>query len=298
MGPESKVKPSDKFTQWGRRIHGPTLPGQGVRCQRETALTPAELEAVVEIIAGGRIERRSVFLPDELKTRNWESVMAVMERLNEKLAWPSAGWKIGAASEEIRRAEGVPGPAPGLLYRNGVYASPARLPASLFINYRCSECEFAFRMGAELPPRAEPYGETEVAEAVEALLPAIEIGDTVFEDWYGASGYQGSSLDNGGAAAFVHGAPIRDWRDLDLPNAKIDLYLNGEYIKSGYGRAAMGNPLTSLTWMANWLRVRGRALHRGEFVSTGTCTGHFFAARGDQVDADFGPIGRVVAIYE
>ena len=287
-----------EITLRGRRIHGPTLPGQGIRCKRETPLSPSELEEVVEIIARGRIERRSAILPDRLKTRNWESVMAVMERLNEKLAWPSAGWKIGAAAEEIRRAEGVPGPAPGLLNRNGVYASPARLPSSLFINYRCSECEFAFRMGAELPPRETPYSETEVAEAVEALLPALEIGDTVFDDWYGASGYQGSSMDNGGAAAFVHGAPIPNWRGLDLPNARIDLYMNGAFIKSGYGRAAMGNPLTSLTWMANWLRVRGQGLHVGEFVSTGTCTGHFFAAPGDQLDVDFGPIGKVVVIYE
>ncbi|MEP7355755.1 MAG: hydratase, partial [Anaerolineales bacterium] len=60
----------------------------------------------------------------------------------------------------------------------------------------------------------------------------------------------------------------------------------------------MGNPLTSLTWMANWLRERGQGLHRGEFVSTGTCTGHFFAAPGDRLDVDFGPIGKVVVIYE
>ncbi len=289
---------SADITPWGRRIHGPTLPGQGLRCQRQTPLTTEELDEVVEIIAHGRIERHAVALPERLKTRNWEAVMTVMDRLNERLAWPTAGWKIGAAAEDIRRAEGVPGPAPGQLYRDGVYASPARLPASLFINYRCSECEFAFRMGAELPPRAEPFGEDEVAAAVEALLPALEIGDTVFDDWYGASGYQGSSMDNGGAAAFVYGESIRDWRGLDLPSAKIDLYLNGEYIKSGFGRAAMGHPLTSLTWMANWLRERGRGLHAGEFISTGTCTGHFFAAPGDQLDVDFGPIGKVVVVYE
>jgi 2-keto-4-pentenoate hydratase len=286
------------ITTWGRRIHGPTLPGQGIRCERETALSPAELEEVAEIIARARIEHRSTALPERLKTRHWDSIMAVMLRTNAILGWASAGWKIGAAAEEVRRAEGVPGPAPGQLSLSGVHASPAHLPSSLFINYRCSECEFAFRMGADLPPRAEPYTEAEVADATEALMPALEIGDTVFEDWYGASGYQGSSLDNGGAAAFVHGAPITEWRGLDLPNAKIDLYLNGTYIKSGYGRAAMGNPLTSLTWMANWLRERGQGLHRGEFVSTGTCTGHFFAAPGDRLDVDFGPIGTVVAIYD
>lgn len=136
-----------------------------------------------------------------------------------------------------------------------------------------------------------------IADAVEALLPALEIGDTVFEDWYGASGYQGSSMDDGGAAAFVYGTPILDWQRFDLANAKIDLSLNGQYIKSGYGRAAMGHPLTSLTWMANWLRERGQGLHAGEFVSTGTCTGHFFAAPGDHLDVDFGPIGSLQVDY-
>jgi 2-keto-4-pentenoate hydratase len=286
------------ITPWGRRIHGPTLPGQGIRCKRETPLTPAEMEEVVEIVSRARLERRMAFLPERLRTRNWDSIMQTMAHINDRLAWPSAGWKIGAAAEEIRRAEGVPAPAPGRLSRSGVYPSPARLPASLFIRYRCSECEFAFRMGADLPPRAEPYTEPEAAAAIEALMPALEIGDTVFEDWYGASGYQGSSLDNGGAAAFVYGMPINDWQKFDLPNAKIDLYLNGDYIKSGYGRAAMGNPLTSLTWMANWLRERGQGLRAGEFVSTGTCTGHFFAAPGDQLDVDFGPIGKVTVNYE
>lgn len=73
--------------------------------------------------------------------------------------------------------------------------------------------------------------------------------------------------------------------------------MNGQYVKSGYGRAAMGNPLTSLTWMANWLRISNDALHAGQLVSTGTCTGHFFAAPGDRLDVDFGPIGAVVVEY-
>lgn len=283
---------------WGRRIHGPTLPGQGVRCRRVTPLTDGEIDEVVTIIARGRIERHTVALPEHLRTRHWETVMRVMERLNQRLGWPTAGWKIGAAAIEVQRAEGVPGPAPGQLRASAIFASPARVPREAFINYRCSECEFAFRMGANLDPSETPFTEDEVADAVEALLPAIEIGDTVFDDWYGASGYQGSSMDNGGAAAFVHGAPYRDWRSLDLPNVRIDLHFNGQFVKSGFGRAAMGNPLTSLTWLANWLRERGKPLRAGEFVSTGTCTGHFFVAPGDRLDVDFGPLGTVVAIYD
>src|SRR5580704_11718061 len=47
--------------------------------------------------------------------------------------------------------------------------------------------------------------------------------------------------------------------------------------------------------MLNWARAHGRAVRAGEIVSTGTCTGHLFAAPGDTVRADFGPLGVVEA---
>ncbi len=297
-GKMNPTSPSE-ISAWGRRNHGPTLPGQGIRCQRESPLSPSEIEEIAAIIVDARREHRLASeYPDHLKTRNWDSVMAVIERVNEELAWLSAGWKIGAASAEIRRVEKVPAPCPGQIARKGVVPSPARLPASLFIRYRCSECEFAFRMGAPLPSRDKIYSEAEVSDAVQSLHPSIEIGDCVFEDWYGSSGYFGGSMDNGGAAAFVPGAAIYDWRHLDLANARIDLYLQGEYRKSGYGRVAMGNPVTSLTWMVNWLSERGKDLAVGEYISTGTCTGHFFTAPGDELVADFGEIGKVTARFE
>ena len=59
----------------------------------------------------------------------------------------------------------------------------------------------------------------------------------------------------------------------------------------------MGHPLTSLTWLANWLSARGHGLEAGEIVSTGTCTGHCFCARGDEVSVDFGPLGVVTAHF-
>ena len=78
----------------------------------------------------------------------------------------------------------------------------------------------------------------------------------------------------------------------------MDLFLNGQYIKSGAGRAAMGHPVTSLTWLLNWLRERGRSTIAGEVVSTGTCTGHCFVAPGDHVRVDFGDLGVVEADFD
>ena len=86
---------------------------------------------------------------------------------------------------------------------------------------------------------------------------------------------------------------MANWQDVDLVTSGMDLYLNGWYIKSGQGKAAMGHPVTSLTWMINWARRHGRPIPAGEVVSTGTCTGHCFASPGDVASADFGPLGRV-----
>jgi 2-keto-4-pentenoate hydratase len=292
------VTVSAEYSERGRAIYGPTPPGQAVPCRRTSPLSEQERATVVELIAAGREGRHSVALPEQLQTRDWESVTLVALELDLRLGWDPIGWKIGAASNEIRESEGLPGAAPGRIYRSTVFASPASLAPELFINYRNVECEFAFRLATSLPARAEEYGEDEVAAAIDCLLPTLEIGDTVFDDWYGSSAFFGSCLDNGGGAALVCGDPVADWRGLDLPDARIQISLNGQRINEGYGRAAMGHPLTSLTWLVNWLSGHGRSLDAGEIVSTGTCTGHCFCLPGDTVSVDFGPLGVLVATFE
>lgn len=281
----------------GRLVYGPTPPSGASACERESPFSDEEVEEVVSLIARGRVERRAERLPERLRTRDWGSVQRVVLALDERLGWEGAGWKVGAAGVEVRQAEGLPGPIPGRIYRHSVFPSGAELPPDLFINYRNCECEFAFELGLDFPSREHPYTEADASAGAEALMPALELGDMVFADWYGASGYFGSCLDNGGGAAFVRGAKVADWRGLDLPEAGMDLYLNDVYIKSGKGAAAMGHPLASLTWMLNWARVHGRSVNAGEIVSTGTCTGHLFVSPGDTVRADFGPLGGVVARF-
>jgi 2-keto-4-pentenoate hydratase len=292
------VSAHPEYSRRGRSIYGPTPPGTATRCARSTPLDDAERAAVVELIARGREERHSVDLPEELRTSDWGSITQTLLDLDARLGWDGVGWKIGAASEEVRQAEGLPSPSPGRIYRSTVFASPARLGPEVFINYRNVECELAFRLRAPLPARGGRYEQDEVADAIAHVLPTLEIGDTVFEDWYGVSGYFGTCIDNGGGAALVCGEPIENWRGLDLPNARMVISLNGVAINEGYGRAAMGHPLTSLTWLVNWLGEHDRGLEAGEIVSTGTCTGHCFCAPGDDVSVDFGPLGVLKAHFE
>jgi 2-keto-4-pentenoate hydratase len=285
------------LTDRGRLIHGPTPPGGSVPTPRTADLSPDELREVIDLIAEGRLNRTSVVLPERLRARSWQSVEQVLLGMPERLGWHGAGWKVGAASNEVRRAENIPSPSPGLIYAHTIFESPAQIGPEAFINYRLCECEFAFRLSRAFPARAEEYTESEVRAGIAELMPVIEIGDSVFEDWYSISGYFGGMYDNAGGAALVTGSPTTEWQHIDLPRATIDLYVNGSYVKSGQGLEAMGHPVTSLTWMINWVRERGRQVNAGDIVSTGTCTAHCFVARGDTVSVDFAELGLVEVTF-
>ena len=60
----------------------------------------------------------------------------------------------------------------------------------------------------------------------------------------------------------------------------------------------MGHPLTSLTWLVNWVVGNGSAVADGEIISTGTCTGHCFVAPGDDVTLEVAGVGVVEAHFD
>src|SRR6202012_2640363 len=69
------------------------------------------------------------------------------------------------------------------------------------------ECEIAVRMAYDLAPSASPFTADEVAEAVEAYLPAIEIVDDRYTDWQ-TIGASTLVADDFFAAGCVLGKPV------------------------------------------------------------------------------------------
>jgi 2-keto-4-pentenoate hydratase len=162
---------------------------------------------------------------------------------------------------------------------------------------RVAEPEFAFRMGANLPPRATPYAVDHVLDAVDSLHPAIEIPDSRFAD-FASAGEAQLIADNACAHLFVLGAPTTaNWRALDLVEERPKITLRGrQYV--GHGRNVLGDPRIALTWLANELRELGLTLRAGEVVTTGTCHPPLPIQSGDRFAADFGAIGKVSVGFE
>lgn len=182
-------------------------------------------------------------------------------------------------------------PAAGPLFQPYIMTSPQllNLPAEAGLGL---ECEFAFRMGGHLPTRNEAYTAEEVMAAAASLHPAIEVVDSRLAD-RAKHGAPAVIADHCGNAAFIHGEGTTDWRRLDLAGHKMALSVNGEHKVTGVGSEVLGDPRQSLVWMANFLRVRGKGLKAGDWVTTGSTMGICPAPPGSTATADFGALGQV-----
>src|SRR6185369_7736933 len=133
------------------------------------------------------------------------------------------GWKVAAVTEAQRESLGVPVPIAGPLMRRWMHDAtrePATLSAAAFIAPKL-ECEFAFELARDLPPRPErAYSRDEVAGAVAALRIAVEVVDSRLPRGLGALAELGDAFNNG---AFVAGRALREWRGLDFAAIEIVL---------------------------------------------------------------------------
>ena len=64
------------------------------------------------------------------------------------------------------------------------------------------------------------------------------------------------------------------------------------------GAAVLGQPLRSLTWLANKLVQHGYALRAGDLVMTGSLTRQFPLAAGTHVATTITPLGTVEAYFD
>jgi 2-keto-4-pentenoate hydratase len=200
------------------------------------------------------------------------------------------GWKIAATSAAGQQHINVDGPMAGCLLSARAVEGGARISLA-GNNMKVAEAEFAFRMGRDLPKRAESYSVEEVMAAVASLHPAIEVPDSRYQDFTRVGAAQ-LIADVACACWFVIGpATHADWRARDLVQHSVAAYRNGTLAAQGSGANVLGDPRIALAWIANELCTYGEGLRAGDVVITGTCLTPVPVSAGDGVKADFGEFG-------
>src|SRR5215212_8700566 len=127
-----------------------------------------------------------------------------------------AGYKIALSSAEMRRFVGVDTPQAGMIFGSTLRRSPARIRAADYVRL-IVEFEVAVEIGQDLPAADKPFSRERVSAAVAAVMPGMEIADDRDADYKQLAKHPFDLIaDNSWNEGAVLGAPVKDWRGIDL----------------------------------------------------------------------------------
>jgi 2-keto-4-pentenoate hydratase len=244
---------------------------------------------LVDVLARARAEARVLEAgPWYAKVTSVGEAYRIQSQLAARSGNAVQGWKVTALSIEQQRGYLTDRPVAGALLSPFVHTAPTVLSAAQFV-MPLLECEVAFLLGTDLPPRQQTYTRSEIEAAVEAVVPAMEIADG---RWPANAPDLLKLADSMGNGAFIAGTPVRDWRRLDLDNLAVTLTHDDSVVERGSSARILVNPLLAVVALANAQPLPAGGLKRGQIVTTGTCTAPIPPKSGVYV-GEFGALGTL-----
>jgi len=197
------------------------------------------------------------------------------------------GHKVGLTSKAMQRSSNIDEPDFGYLHDDMIVPDGAKVKHADFCRPRI-EVELAFILGKRLIGPGVCL--TDVLAAMYYVVPALEIVDARVQD---QRKIFDTVADNGAAAGIVMGGrPVRPM-DVDLRWVGGIMYKNSEIEETGVAAGVLGHPAMGVAWLANKVGSMGTPLEPGHIVLAGSFTRVVFAAKGDTVHGDFGPLGGI-----
>jgi len=197
------------------------------------------------------------------------------------------GHKIGLTSRAMQMASKMTEPDYGRILDDAFYNDGAQIRADAFLKPRL-EVELAFIMGSDLEgPGARVY---DVLRATEYVTPALEIIDYRTEV---PRAIVDTIADNAAFGAIVTGGRTIRPMDVDIRWVGAALSKNGIIEETGVSAGIMGHPAGGIAWLVNKLHAVGAKISRGQIVLAGSFTRPVDIAKGDVIQADYGPLGAI-----
>jgi len=254
--------------------------------------TPDRVQHAADLIVrahltGAQLETGSAEAPQCL-----DEAYAVQDAVSQRL-WISRGDAIRAWKTGGPNAQATPIAAP--IPQSRLFTSPARLPGSDF-HIIGIEAELAYRLHNDLPPRAMPYVEDDVAAAVGSVHVAIEVCDSRLRDWRTVDAlWKLADMQMNGA--LIVGVGVADWVRI-VPERQVAIVeVDAKPVGKSTDSHPHGNPLRLLPWLANHCAQRYGGLRAGDVITTGAWTGMHFVEPGASVVARFSDIGEARVVF-
>jgi 2-keto-4-pentenoate hydratase len=214
-------------------------------------------------MAARRARRPGERLPASCRPADCEDALSIQRRVTELIGERVGGWKAALAP-------------PGTVNLAPIYASTifASWPCPvLTINATMSvEPEVAFVLGRDLRPRAEPYTEAEIRDAISETRLVLELLRGRYADQNSIT-FPEKLADNLTNQGLFVGPMVADALDHELESLPITVAEKDSAQVTHDGRHPSGHPLAPLRWLANFLASRGEGLAAGQIVTTGSYCG-------------------------
>ncbi len=231
-------------------------------------------------------ERPSQMFP-EIKIEDSYAISSAVAQERVKAGARIIGHKIGLTSKAMQASSKIDEPDYGYLFDDLLLNDGAKVK---FENFCVPRVEPELTFILKEPLKGPGIGLIDVLRATEYVVPSIEIIDArvteprkIFD----------TVADNGAAAGIVLGGrPVRP-EDVDLRWVGAIFYRNSEIEETGLAAGVLGHPAMAIAWLANKLAPFDITLQPGDLMLSGSFTRPVWAATGDTLHADFGPLGSV-----
>ncbi|HLZ99399.1 MAG TPA: 2-oxo-hepta-3-ene-1,7-dioic acid hydratase [Steroidobacteraceae bacterium] len=204
------------------------------------------------------------------------------------------GRKIGLTSRAMQQASQITEPDFAPLMDDMFFETGTDIAIERFIAPRV-EVELAFVLGK--PLKGPGVTLFQVLQAADYVTPALEIIDARIEQFDRETRAPRKVFDTiadlaANAGIVLGGRPVKpDAMDLRWVGAL--LYKNAVIEETGLAAAVLNHPATGVAWLANKIAPFGEQLNAGDIVLSGSFTRPTVAARGDVLQADYGPLGNI-----
>lgn len=204
------------------------------------------------------------------------------------------GRKIGLTSRAMQQASQITEPDYAPLMDDMFFDNGSDIPVERFIAPRV-EVELAFILGK--PLRGPGVTLFDVLSATEYVTPALEIIDARIEQFDRDTKAPRKVFDTisdfaANAGIVLGGRPVRPL-DVDLRWVGALLHKNGVIEETGVAAGVLNHPANGVAWLANKIAPHDEQLNVGDVVLAGSFTRPTTARRGDQLHADYGPLGSI-----
>jgi 2-keto-4-pentenoate hydratase len=241
--------------------------------------------AAAALVASRLSGRQLGELPEEIRPRSilegYEVQRLGHAMLEEAGFGRQGGWKIGCTTAVMQAYLGIGSPAAGAMFRGNTWHRrhrfAVRAPRTLGV-----ECEIAVRIDHDLVRRDRDYSTGDVANAVSAVMAAIEVVEDRYLD-YRALDTPTLIADDCFHYGCVLAPEVEDFDLGQLDEVSASMTINEIEIGRGRGKDILGDPLIGLAWLANNCVSCETYLRAGDVVLLGSLVQTQWVVAGDVV---------------